>query len=175
MDIGQILECAPMPAAQTEDRIAEITLDEATIRARTAEIEQERAQAVHDLLAENRFSPVRAAGRGHAGPWRLHLGIYEGRLKLAIRDADGGPAETLLIGMAGFRRPVRDYFAICDSYYGALRRASTQEIETLDMARRAIHDRAARLLLDRLEGKAESDLATARRLFTLICVLHIKS
>lgn len=157
----------------TTDRIAEIALDEATVRARNPDIEQERKLAIHDLLEDNRFAPLRAAERGHAGPWRLELAIHEGRLRLAIRDGADKPAETLLIGMAGFRRPVREYFAICDSYYGALRRASAREIETVDMARRAIHDRAARLLLDRLEGKAECDFATARRLFTLICVLHI--
>ena len=95
-------------------------------------------------------------------------------MRLEVRDGEGKPAETLLIGMGGFRRPVRDYFAVCDSYYSAVRRASAREIETLDMARRAIHDRAARLLLERFESKVECDLATARRLFTLICVLHIK-
>lgn len=156
------------------DRIAEIALDEATILKRNDDIERERKQAVHDLLAENRFVPLRSAERGHEGPWRLHLAIDEGRLRMAVRDSADAPAETLLIGMGGFRRPVREYFAVCDSYYGAVRRASAKEIETLDMARRAIHDRAARLLHERLEGKVECDFATARRLFTLICVLHIK-
>lgn len=156
------------------DRIEHVELDEATVRAPNEEIERERRQAVHDLLEENRFAPLRSTARGHAGPWRVHLAIYEGRLRLSIRDCDDHPAETLLIGMGGFRRPVRDYFAVCDSYYSALRRASAKEIETLDMARRAIHDRAAKLLLERFEGKVDCDLATARRLFTLICVLHIK-
>jgi uncharacterized protein (UPF0262 family) len=158
----------------TLDRIDQITLDEATILRRNDDIERERRQAIHDLLDENRFAPVKSAERGHAGPWRVHLAVDEGRLRLGVRDAADKPAETLLIGMGGFRRPVRDYFAVCDSYYGAVRRASASEIETLDMARRAIHDRAARLLLERLEGKVDTDLATARRLFTLICVLHIK-
>jgi uncharacterized protein (UPF0262 family) len=156
------------------DRIEQITLDEATILKRNDDIERERSQAIHDLLAENTFAPLRAAARGHAGPWRLYLAIDEGRLQMEVRDAAGEPAETLLIAMGGFRRPVRDYFAVCDSYYGAVRRASASEIETLDMARRAIHDRGSRLLLDRLESKVECDFATARRLFTLICVLHIK-
>ena len=93
---------------------------------------------------------------------------------LSIADEAGNLVETLLLGLARFRRPVRDYFAICDSYYSAIRKASAQEIETIDMARRAIHDQAARLLLERFEGKIETDFATARRLFTLICVLHIK-
>lgn len=163
-----------MPEHSSTDRIEHVELDEATVRAPNAEIERERRQAVHDLLEENHFAPLRSGARGHGGPWRLHLAIDEGRLRLGLRDGQGKPAETLLIGMGGFRRPVRDYFAVCDSYYSAVRRASAQEIETLDMARRAIHDRAARLLLDRFEGKVECDLATARRLFTLICVLHIK-
>jgi uncharacterized protein (UPF0262 family) len=93
---------------------------------------------------------------------------------MVIRDCNDQSAEVLLIGLAGFRRPVREYFAICDSYYQAIRKASAQEIETIDMARRAIHDRSARQLLERLEGKVETDFSTARRLFTLICVLHIK-
>jgi len=94
---------------------------------------------------------------------------------MAIRDRDGAEAETIGLGLARFRRVVREYFAICDSYYKALRKASAQEIETIDMARRAIHDRATRHLLEALEGKVETDFATARRLFTLLCVLHIKA
>jgi uncharacterized protein (UPF0262 family) len=163
-----------MAASPSADRIEHIELDETTVRAANPEIDRERRLAVHDLLAENRFAPLRSAARGHSGPWRLHLSIDEGRLRLEVRDGQDKPAETLLIGMGGFRRPVRDYFAVCDSYYSAVRRASAREIETLDMARRAIHDRAAGMLLERFETKVECDLATARRLFTLICVLHIK-
>jgi uncharacterized protein (UPF0262 family) len=91
-----------------------------------------------------------------------------------VSDEAGNLLETLLIGMARFRRPIREYFAICDSYYQAIRKATPAEIETIDMARRGIHNNAAELLLERLEGKVETDFATARRLFTLICVLHIK-
>jgi len=163
-----------MSDQSSTDRIEHIELDHATVRAANEEIERERRQAVHDLLQENQFAPLRSTSRGHCGPWRVHLGIDEGRLRLGIRDQEDKPSETLLIGMGGFRRPVREYFAVCDSYYSAVRRASAKEIETLDMARRAIHDRAARLLLERFEGKVGCDLATARRLFTLICVLHIK-
>ncbi|MBO9498938.1 MAG: UPF0262 family protein [Novosphingobium sp.] len=164
------------PADQPDDahRIIAIALDESTIIARNADIEQERRVAIFDLIEENRFKPLRAAEAGHAGPWRLHLAVQDGRLVLAVADEGGAPVETLLLGLARFRRPVRDYFAICDSYYSAIRKASAQEIETIDMARRAIHDQAARLLLEVLEGKVETDFATARRLFTLICVLHIK-
>ena len=93
---------------------------------------------------------------------------------MTIADEGGEPLETLILGLARFRRPIRDYFAICDSYYQAIRKATAAEIETIDMARRAIHNDAADLLLERLEGKVETDHPTARRLFTLICVLHIK-
>jgi uncharacterized protein (UPF0262 family) len=156
-------------------RIIQIDLDESTIIARNADIEQERRVAIFDLIEENSFKPLRAAAAGRPGPWRLRLAVQDGRLALAIADDAGGLVETLLLGLASFRRPVRDYFAICDSYYSAIRKASAQEIETIDMARRAIHDQAARLLLERFEGKIETDFATARRLFTLICVLHLKS
>ena len=98
----------------------------------------------------------------------------DGRLALKIADADNEILEELVLGLGRFRRPIREYFAICDSYYQAIRKATAAEIETIDMARRGIHNSAAELLLERLEGKVETDFATARRLFTLICVLHIK-
>ena len=156
-------------------RIARVTLDDSTILRRNADIEQERAVAMRDLEADNAFTPLRAAERGHEGPWSLHLSVGGGGLRIALRDRDGTAAGTISLGLARLRRDVREYFAICDSYYKAARKASAQEIETLDMARRAIHDRATRQLLEALEGKAETDFATARRLFTLICVLHIKA
>ena len=96
------------------------------------------------------------------------------RLAMDIADDAENPLETLLIGLARFRRPIREYFAICDSYYQAIRKATPAEIETIDMARRGIHNDAAELLVERLDGKVETDFATSRRLFTLICVLHIK-
>lgn len=157
-----------------DHRIAQIELDEATILWRSADVEQERRIAIYDLIEENSFKPLRAAQRGASGPYRLRLAVSDGRLALAIADGEGRPLEQLILGLARFRRPIRDYFAICDSYYQAIRKATPAEIETIDMARRAIHNRAAELLVERLEGKVETDFATARRLFTLICVLHIK-
>jgi len=157
-----------------DNRIADLTLDEATLLKRSDEAEREREVALRDLAQENRFTPLRSAERGHAGPWSLRLAVDDGRLVMAIRDAAGQEAESLVLGLARFRRVVREYFAICDSYYKALRKASPQEIETVDMARRAIHDRGTRQLLEALEDKVETDFATARRLFTLICVLHIR-
>ncbi len=158
-----------------QDRIAHVTLDEATILWRSPDVEQERQVALRDLVADNTFRPQRAADNGQAGPWSLALSVIEGRLAIGIRDAAGHEAGTIGLGLARFRRVVREYFAICDSYYKALRNPSAQEVETLDMARRAIHDRATRQLLEALDGKVETDFNTARRLFTLICVLHIKA
>ncbi len=157
-----------------DHRISHIELDDATIIWRSADIEQERRIAIFDLIEENRFMPLRLAEAGQEGPWRVRLSVADGRLLMAIRNRDDVAMETLGLGLARFRRPVREYFAICDSYFQAIRKATAQEIETIDMARRAIHNDAARLLLERLEGKVETDFSTARRLFTLICVLHIK-
>lgn len=157
------------------DRIAQISLDERTILARNEDVEKEREVALRDLVEDNAFKPLRALDRGHAGPWTLNLSVIDGKLALAIEDGAGQDAGTIGLGLARMRRVVREYFAICDSYYKALRRASAQELETIDMARRGIHDRGTRHLLEALEGKVETDFDTARRLFTLICVLHIKA
>ncbi|MBC9031268.1 UPF0262 family protein [Sphingomonas sp. JC676] len=157
-----------------DPRIIDISLDERTILWRSADIEQERRIAIFDLLEENHFAPQREHGDGYTGPYKLHLSVEEGRLALEIRRGDGSPLETLVLGLARFRRPIRDYFAICDSYYQAIRNATPAQIETVDMARRGIHNEAAELLRERLEGKITVDFDTARRLFTLICVLHIK-
>jgi uncharacterized protein (UPF0262 family) len=155
-------------------RIAHIALDEETILWRNADVEQERRVAIYDLIEENTFKPLRSSLRGANGPYRLQLAVRDGRLAMEIADEGEQPLETLLIGLARFRRPIREYFAICDSYYQAIRKATPSEIETIDMARRGIHNSAAELLLERLDGKIDTDFATARRLFTLICVLHIK-
>ena len=157
-----------------DPRISHIELDEATILWRNADIEQERRIAIFDLIEENLFRPTRAVAAGHHGPYRLKLAVSDGRLVMDIADEAQAPLETLVLGLGRFRRPVRDYFAICDSYYQAIRKATAQEIETIDMARRGIHNEAAEMLLERLDGKVETDFPTARRLFTLICVLHIR-
>ena len=159
---------------QGDHRIAQIDLDEATIVWRNADVEQERRVAIFDLIEENAFKPLRAVEKGASGPYHLTLAVVDGRLKLTIADTDDTVLEELILGLARFRRPIREYFAICDSYYQAIRKATPSEIETIDMARRGIHNRATELLLERLEGKVETDFATARRLFTLICVLHIR-
>ncbi len=157
-----------------DPRISHIELDDATILWRNADIEQERRIAIYDLIEENTFKPVRSFEAGYEGPYRLRLSVADGRLALDVSDEGGALLETLILGLGRFRRPIREYFAICESYYQAIRKASAQEIETIDMARRGLHNEAADLLLERLEGKIETNFDTARRLFTLICVLHIR-
>jgi uncharacterized protein (UPF0262 family) len=157
-----------------DPRIIHIELDEATILRRNADIEQERLIAIHDLKEINTFKPLRAWEAGYTGPYRLKLAVRDGRLVMDIADEQDNPLETLLLGLGRFRRPIREYFAICESYYQAIRKATAMEIETIDMARRGVHDEAAELLIERLDGKVATDFATARRLFTLICVLHIR-
>ena len=168
------LRICEKPPAMADYRIAKISLDEDTILWRNADVEQERRVAIYDLIEDNTFKPLRPVEAGHHGPYALQLAVQDGRLALTIGSEAGEPLETLILGLARFRRPIRDYFAICDSYYQAIRKATAAEIETIDMARRAIHNDAADLLLERLDGKVETDHLTARRLFTLICVLHIR-
>ena len=157
-----------------DPRIIDIALDEHTILWRSADVEQERRIAIFDLIEANHFAPQRRHPDGYAGPYRIALSVEDGRLAIAISREDGSPLEVLVLALGRFRRPIRDYFAICDSYYQAIRQATPQQIETVDMARRAVHNEAAELLKERLDGKIAVDFDTARRLFTLICVLHIR-
>ena len=153
----------------SDPRIIDIELDERTIIWRSPDVEQERKIAIFDLLEGNRFSPA-----GLHGPFRILLRVEDNRLAIDIKDEADRPLDTIRLGLARFRRLIRDYFAICDSYYKAVRSDTPHRIESIDMARRAIHNEAAELLRECLEGKIEIDFDTARRLFTLICVLHIK-
>jgi uncharacterized protein (UPF0262 family) len=152
-----------------DPRIIDIELDEHTIIRRSDDIERERQVAMFDLLEENSFRPA-----GHQGPFRIKLRIEESRLVIEIKDEGGAALETVQLGLGRFKRPVRDYFAICESYFKAVRSDSPHGLETIDMARRGMHNEAAELLQECLKDKIEMDFATARRLFTLICVLHIK-
>ena len=158
----------------SKQRIISIDLDETTITWRNADVEQERRIAIFDLVEDNSFAPQRKHEDDYDGPYRLRLGIEEGRLAFVIARENRIPLESIILGLGRFRQPVRDYFAICDSYYRAIRNATTQQIETIDMARRALHDESAEMLIERLDGKIKVNHDTARRLFTLICVLHIK-
>ncbi len=157
-----------------DPRIIDIKLDEHTIIWRSADIEQERRIAIFDILEGNYFAPQRPHDDGYQGPYRLLLRVEEGRLVFEVRRENDDPLESVILGLGRFRRLIREYFAICDSYYQAIKVSTAQQIETVDMARRALHNEAADLLKERLEGKIEVDFDTARRLFTLICVLHIK-
>ncbi len=151
-------------------RIVEISLDERTVVRRSPDVEHERAVAIYDLTEENYFFP---AGQD-CGPYHLHLAISENRLLFDIRSDAGDPVATVSLALLPFRRIVKDYFAVCESYYEAIRSASPSKIEAIDMGRRGLHDEGSELLRDRLDGKIELDCDTARRLFTLICVLHIR-
>ena len=157
-----------------DPRIIAVELDDKTIIWRNADVEQERRIAIFDLLEANHFAPQRAYPQGCAGPFCVMLRVEEGRLAIDIAAENRQLLETIVFGLGRFRRPIRDYFAICDSYFKAIRAATPQQIETIDMARRGIHNAAAELLQERLEGKIVLDFDTARRLFTLICVLHIR-
>lgn len=158
----------------SDPRIIDIELDQATIAWRNADVEQERRIAVFDLLEGNRFAPQRRHADGYAGPYAVRLRVEDGRLAIDIGRADKTPLESVILGLARFRRPIKDYFAICDSYFQAIKQSTPQQIETVDMARRGLHNEAAELLMERLAGKIDVDFDTARRLFTLICVLHIR-
>jgi uncharacterized protein (UPF0262 family) len=157
-----------------EPRIIAVDLDEETIIWRNADVDKERRVAVFDLLEGNHFAPQRVYPHAYAGPYRVKLRVEEGRLAIEISSEDSQLLETIVLGLGRFRRLIRDYFAICDSYFQAIHGSTPQQIETIDMARRGIHNEAAELLMERLAGKVEVDFDTARRLFTLICVLHIR-
>jgi len=159
-----------MGDARGEWRIAEITLDERTVVRRRPDIEDERAVAILDLLKDNHFAPA----SGLNGPFHLHLAIEENRLSIEVRAAAGGARETILLPLASFRGIVRDYFIICESYYQAIRRSNLTQIEAIDAGRRSLHDEGSALLMERLADKVTVDHDTARRLFTLICVLHLR-
>ena len=154
-------------------RISHIDLDDSGLPVPTAEIEQERKVAMFDLLEDNSFSiPARDDREVPPGPYKLALSIKERRLVFDLTQENDEPAGAFLLSLGPFRQVVKDYFQICESYFDAVKTLPPSQIETIDMARRGIHNEGARVLQERLEGKAEIDNDTARRLFTLICVLH---
>jgi uncharacterized protein (UPF0262 family) len=153
-----------------KQRLISVTLDEASIGRSNPDVEHERKVAIYDLLELNSFTPV---GR-HSGPYALHLSINGNRLVFDIRREDGAPVVAHLFSLTPLRRIVKDYYLICDSYYQAIRTATPDKIEAIDMSRRSLHNEGSRILMDRLKDKVRIDIDTARRLFTLICVLHWK-
>lgn len=154
-------------------RIAHIALDDSNLAPPTPEIEQERKVAIFDLLEDNTFVlPKRDANGGIDGPFQLDLAIREKRLVFDVKTETGDKAAEFHLSLSPFRQVVKDYYQICESYFDAVKTAAPAQIETIDMARRGIHNEGARILEERLDGKVEIDGDTARRLFTLICVLH---
>jgi uncharacterized protein (UPF0262 family) len=157
--------------AEADQRIVKITLDERSVVRRNADIEHERNVAIFDLLEENLFAP----SSGAAGPFHVHLGIEENRLVLDIRSAEGEALDRVVVALTPFRSIVKDYFLVCESYFNAIRTASPSRIEAIDMGRRALHNEGSELLRERLADRVAIDLNTARRLFTLLCVLHLRA
>jgi uncharacterized protein (UPF0262 family) len=154
-------------------RISHIELDDSNLPPPTPEIEQERKVALFDLIEENSFTlPVRDGREVPPGPYHLGLAIRDKRLVFDITTEDGQKAAEFHLSLSPFRQVVKDYYQICESYFTAVKTLPPSQIETIDMARRGIHNEGSRVLQERLEGKAEVDTDTARRLFTLICVLH---
>ena len=148
-------------------RLSEVTLDDSIGRS-TPDVEHERAVAIFDLIEENRFEPV-----GHGGgPYKLNLSLVDSKLVFSIALEDDQPVATHILSLTPFRKIVKDYFLICESYYEAIRTSSPSQIEAIDMGRRGIHNEGSQTLKDRLDGKITIDFDTARRLFTLVCVLH---
>ena len=153
------------------NKIANIFLDERTVVRRSPQVEHDRRVAIYDLLEENLFD----VKGDYDGPYDLHLSIEENRLVFDVRDSADVHLMQFSQPLSPFRSIVRDYFMICESYYKAIKSSSPSQIEAIDMGRRGLHDEGAVLLRERLESKVEVDKDTARRLFTLICVLHIRA
>jgi uncharacterized protein (UPF0262 family) len=164
------MTAAKSTPAATKRRLVSVVLDEESIGRSNPDVEHERQVAIYDLLEQNSFVPV-----GHdEGPYTLNLSINGNRLVFDIRSENGEPIVAHLFSLTPLRRIVKDYYMICDSYYQAIRTATPDKIEAIDMGRRGIHNDGSRILIERLKGKVAVDLDTARRLFTLICVLHWK-
>ena len=152
------------------NRLIDITLDEKSISHNAPEVQHERKVAIFDLLEENSF----VLETGSPGPYCLHLEIVENRLAFHVAQNDGTHAMTFLLSLSPFRKIIKDYFLVCESYYAAIKTEPPSRIEALDMGRRGLHNEGTQLLQQRLEGKISVDFDTARRLFTLICALHWK-
>ncbi len=151
-------------------RIVKITLDERSLARATADIEHERKVAVYDLLQDNAFAPNGVEG----GPFELALSIVERRLVFDVRKEGGAALGQVHLSMTPLRKIIKDYFMLCESYYDAIRNAAPAQIETVDMARRAMHNEGSEILIERLKDKIAIDQNTARRLFTLICSFHMR-
>jgi uncharacterized protein (UPF0262 family) len=157
---------------QDRYRITDIKLDDRTVVRRSPEIEHEMGVAIYDLLEQNYFAPV----GDMSGPYRVELAIRDSRsLVFLVRTEADEPLGEVMLALRPFRRIVKDYFTVCESYFDAIKNAPASRIEALDMGRRGLHNEGADLLRDNLKGKIDIDEETARRLFTLVCVLHIRA
>lgn len=154
-------------AARSTDRLIAVVIDQHSIERGTPDQEHERATAIYDLVEQNVFR----LESGQSGPYRLYLGFINNRLVFDVRGENDHPIVTHGLSLSPFRRVIKDYFLICESYYAAIRTASSQQIEAIDMGRRGVHNEAAEIVVERLKGKIEIDFNTARRLFTLIAAL----
>ena len=151
-------------------RLVEVTLDPGSIGGNSSDVEHEREVAIFDLLEHNSFA---LEGQG-GGPYTLNLSLADNRLVFTVGDVNRMPIQHVMLSLSPFRRLVKDYFLMCESYYQAIKTAPPSRIEAIDMGRRGLHDEGSRLLMERLKGKVLIDIQTARRLFTLICALHWK-
>jgi uncharacterized protein (UPF0262 family) len=151
-----------------KNRLLAVELDQTIGSGPSPEAEHERRVAIYDLVADNSFTLVAVP----EGPYRLRLSTADGRLIFDVMNESEDRLSLIGLSMSPFRRIVKDYFMVCESYYQAIRTATPSQIETIDMARRGLHNEGSELLRDRLSGKVEVDFDTARRLFTLVCVLH---
>jgi uncharacterized protein (UPF0262 family) len=158
------------PEPNDTSHLVEITLDDKSLGRNMPDVEHERKVAIFDLLEENVF----ALEERQEGPYSLHLSIAENRLVFAVGDVEHKPITSFMLSLSPFRKLVKDYFLVCESYYDAIKSAPPSRIEALDMGRRGLHNEGSQLLMLRLEGKISTDFDTARRLFTLICALHWK-
>ena len=154
--------------AVNQDRLIEVILDDASIAKATPDVEHERAVAIFDLIEENSFKPVGDNG----GPYKLVLSVIDSKLVFDISRENDEKVVMHVLSLSPFRKVIKDYFLICESYYEAIRVSSPSQIEAIDMGRRGLHNEGSQTLNDRLEGKIEIDFDTSRRIFTLICVLH---
>ncbi len=153
-----------------QKRLTEVSLDENSIGRGSADQEHERAIAIYDLIEDNSFGVV-----GHdGGPYTLKISLHDAKLALAVSDQEGNGVVTHILSLTPFKRILKDYFMVCETYYAAIRSATPSRIEAIDMGRRGLHNEGAHLLLERLKGKIETDIDTARRIFTLVTALHWK-
>jgi len=167
-----------MPGGTSNYRICHIELDETSIIRRNADIDHERRVAIFDLLEDNSYQPLEKLPGDYTGPFRLMLRMEENRLAMDIFPAEDltmtEKLSIIILPLTSLRKTIKEYFHICDSYFAAIKSASPRQIETIDMARRSLHNEGSEILQERLGSKVAMDFPTARRLFTLICVLQIR-